>query len=256
MKFEFKKRINTEPGSIFYSAIKYKDKIHAFCRKEYAKPNSQNTRVIEHFIFNEDFDIVEKNKNTFIGEDPRCFIYNNKLYILDNYLSDMYLIDYDTNKYIKINIDGKNISFFSHNGILFFIHYIKPFSLYAFNIDTGEIRTFPVNDDKRTYNYEYRGGTPGYKLNDKQYYGFGHRTYKENDIVKHDIFKWVVNFEPNKLPTITQYDIPQPLNSKNICDPTSVIEIDNKKYLITAETEKEWFVEQDYITNVYEIIED
>ncbi len=62
-------------------------------------------------------------------------------------------------------------------------------------------------------------------------------------------------FDNDKLPRISHYDIEQPCNSKNICDPTSIIEINNKKYLITAETDKPWFCEQDYITNVYEMQE-
>jgi hypothetical protein len=69
--------------------------------------------------------------------------------------------------------------------------------------------------------------------------------------LKHDIFKWVLHFEDNKLPRISHFDIEQPENSKNICDPTSVIEINSKKYLITAETDNPWFCEQ----NLYEIIE-
>jgi hypothetical protein len=64
-----------------------------------------------------------------------------------------------------------------------------------------------------------------------------------------------VYFDNDKLPRISHFDIEQPYNSKNICDPTSVIEINKKKYLITAETDNSWFCEQDYITNVYEINE-
>jgi len=138
---------------------------------------------------------------------------------------------------------------------LYFIHYIKPFELYTFDIENGNITKIEVDDDKNNYNYEYRGGTPVYKLNENEYYGFGHRTYKQDNILKHDIFMWIVYFDNNKLPRISHFDIEQPYNSKNICDPTSVIEINNKKYLITAETDNPWFYEQDYITNVYEIIE-
>jgi hypothetical protein len=122
-------------------------------------------------------------------------------------------------------------------------------------VKTGYITKIDVDDDKNNYNYEYRGGTPGYKLNDNEYYGFGRRTYIQDSILKHDIFKWIVSFDNDKLPRISYYDIEQPYNSKNICDPTSIIEINNKKYLITAETDKPWFSEQDYITNVYEILE-
>jgi hypothetical protein len=112
-----------------------------------------------------------------------------------------------------------------------------------------------VNDDQNTYNWEYRGGTPGYKINENEYYGFGHRTYNDYGTLRHDIFKWIVHFENNTLPSITIIEVDQPIHSKNICDPTSVVEVNNKKYLITAETNKEWFCDQDYITNVYEIIE-
>ena len=250
MKFLFIKRINTIKNSIFYSLIKINNEIIAFGRKHYA-----NERVIKKIKLDKNFDIIEDNNVYFKGEDPRCFEYNNKIYVLDNYLNDMYLIDYKNNQYIKINISGKNISFINHNNILYFIHYIKPFELYTFDIETGLITKVEVDDDKNHYNYEYRGGPPGYKLNDNEYYGFGHRTYIENNILKHDIFKWIVYFENNKLPRISHFNIEQPYNSKNICDPTSVIKINNKNYLITAETNNHWFYDQDYITNVYEIIE-
>jgi hypothetical protein len=250
MKLSFVKRINTNKNSIFYSLIKNNDEIIAFGRRHYG-----NERVIKKITLNDNFDIIEDNNITFRGEDPRCFEYNNKIYILDNCCNDMYLIDYDNIKYIKINIWGKNISFINHNNILYFIHYIKPFELYTFDIENGNITKIEVDDDKNTYNYEYRGGTPGYKLNDNEYYGFGHRTYTQDNILKHDIFKWTVYFDNNKLPRITHFDIKQPCDSKNICDPTSIIELNNKKYLITAETDNIWFCEQDYITNVYEIYE-
>ena len=250
MKFLFIKRVETTKNSIFYSLIKKNNEIIAFGRRDYS-----GERIIKQIKLDEHFNIIEDDNIHFRGEDPRCFEYNNKIYVLDNYLNDMYLIDYEKKNYIKINISGKNPSFINHNNILYFIHYIKPFELYTFDIETGNITKIEVDDDKNNYNYEYRGGTPGYKLNDNEYYGFGHRTYYINGILKHDIFKWIVYFENNKLPRISHYDIEQPDNSQNICDPTSVIEINNKKYLITAETENAWFCEQDYITNLYEIIE-
>ena len=93
-----------------------------------------------------------------------------------------------------------------------------------------------------------------YKLNENEYYGYGHRTYTEDDgVVKHDIFKWIVKFQYGK-PLIVIENVEQPINSKNICDPTSVIEINGKKYLITAESDKIWFCDQDYVTNVYEVL--
>ena len=248
MKLSYIKRINTEKNSIFYSLIKDNSVVTAFGRRRY------DERVIKKITLDEKFDIIEDNNITFKGEDPRCFEYNNKIYILDNYCDDMYLIDYENKEYTKINISGKNISFINHNNILYFIHYIKPFKLYTFDVETSHIKEIDVDDDEQNYNYEYRGGTPGYKLNENEYYGFGHRTYTQDSILKHDIFKWVVYFDNDKLPRISHYDIEQPYNSKNICDPTCIIEINNKKYLITAETDNAWRCEQDYITNVYEII--
>jgi hypothetical protein len=253
MTFFFKKRINTTKNSIFYSLIKYNNEIIGFGRRHYGPE-----RIVKKIILDENFDIIEdidNDNNTFRGEDPRCFEYNNKIYVLDNYLNDMFLFDYHNKKYIKINISGKNISFINHDNNLYLIHYIKPFELYTLDVETGNVTKMDVDDDKKNYNYEYRGGTPGYKLNDNEYYGFGHRTYYINGVCHHDIFKWIVFFDKDKLPRILHYNIEQPYNSKNICDPTSVIEVNNKKYLITAETENIWFLEQDYITNVYEIHE-
>ncbi len=250
MKLLFIKRINTTKNSIFYSLIKTNNQIIGFGRRHYG-----NERIIKKIKLNENFDIIEDNNITFKGEDPRCFEYNDNIYVLDNYYNDMYLINHNTMKFIKIKISGKNISFINHNNKLYFIHYIKPFALYTFDVENGNILQIEVNDDKKNYNYEYRGGTPGYKLNENEYYGFGHRTYIKDNILKHDVFKWIVYFENNKLPKIVHFDIDQPQNSKHICDPTCVIDINNKKYLITAETDNPWFCEQDYITNVYEIIE-
>lgn len=249
MKFLFIKRIETTKNSIFYSLIKYNNEIIAFGRNHF-----HYQRKIKKIVLDESFNTIEDNNIFLKGEDPRCFIFNNKLYILDNYLNDMHLIEYDTQKYIKINIQGKNVSCINHNNTLYFIHYIKPFELYTFDIETGNINKVMVDDDKNTYNYEYRGGTPGYKINENEYLGFGHRTYMINDVLHHDIFVWVVYFEQNKLPRISHYNVEQPSNSQNICDPTSVININNKNYLITAETSKAWFCDQDYITNVYEIL--
>ena len=249
--FIYKKRIKTIKNSIFYSLIKYKNEILGFGRRYYGFGD----RTINKIKLDKNFNIIENCNITFRGEDPRCFIYKEKLYILDNWLNDMYLIDYDNKKYIKINISGKNLSFINHNNNLYFMHWIKPFILFKFNIETGKITKIVVDDDKKTYNYEYRGGTPGYKINDNEYYGFGHRTkqaWHSDPNTNHTIFKWIVNFQDEK-PRIKIIDIKQPINSKKICDPTSVIEIDNKKYLITAETDRIWYCEQDYITNVYEI---
>lgn len=129
MKFSYIKRIDTTKNSIFYSLIKYNNEIIAFGRRRY------DERVIKKITLDENFDIIEDNNITFTGEDPRTFEYNNKIYILDNYFSDMFLIEHENKKYTKIDISGKNISFINHNNILYFIHYIKPFILYTFDAE-------------------------------------------------------------------------------------------------------------------------
>ena len=252
MTFVFVKRLNTTKNSIFYSLIKYKDQILGFGRTHYL------SREVKQVTLDANLNITEDNNIVFRGQDPRCFIFDDKLYILDNQLNDMHLTEYENRVHIKIDISGKNASFFCHNSKLYLIHYIKPFQLYTIDVTTGKLTRVSVDDDKETYNFEYRGGTPGYRLSENEYYGFGHRTYiDKQNILKHDIFKWVVCFsdDGDKLPRITFSDVEQPQNSKNICDPTSIFETDNKKYLLTAESEHIWFYEQDYVTNIYEIVE-
>jgi hypothetical protein len=249
MTFVFVKRLDTKKDSIFYSLIKYKNQILGFGRTHY---RSIETRQV---TLDTNFNITEDNNIIFRGEDPRCFIFNEKLYILDNMMDDMHLTDFETRIHTKINISGKNASFICHNSQLYLIHFMKPFDLYTIDVTTGNLTSVPVDEDSRkTHNLEYRGGTPGIKLNENEYYGYGHRTYYTHDgIVKHDIFKWIVHFDDEKPPKISFFDVDQPQNSKNICDPTSIFEIDGKKYLITAESDHIWFCDQDYVTNVYEI---
>jgi hypothetical protein len=265
--FRHVKRILTEPKSVFYSLLKLpNNNFIGFGRKNCP------ARIIKKVVLNDKLDIIEDNNDTFRGEDPRSFYLNEKMYVIDNYLNDMYLIAHNTNtaeKFTRINISGKNLSFIPHNGTLYFMHYIKPFVLYTCNVETGACQKVAVeNHNQTTKDYEYRGGTPGYlvKGTDNQYFGFGHRTYMITGVMTHDVFKWVVTFPTDgRPPTIEYFEVEQPPQSKNICDPTCVIVINNsdtndnieKSYLITAETDEPWNdkIHQDYITNVYEIVD-
>jgi len=250
--FSFVKRLNTVEDSIFYSIINYKNEILGFGRRNW----NMNDVVINTIKLNKDFDILDADFKLFRGEDPRCFIHDKMLYVFNNLCNRMTLTNYDKEITYKIPLGGKNLSFISRGDKIYIIHYIKPFHLYCMDMKLGTFSKVDVMDDNKYDNLEeplYRGGTPGYKINDDEYFGYGHKTYKdENDILKHDIFKWVVKFQYTK-PLILIENIEQPMYSKNICDPTSVIEIDNVNYLITAETDKPWFVKQDYVTNVYRI---
>jgi len=247
MHFEFVKRLKTTKNSIFYSFIHYNDKILAVGRRKY------DERVIKFMLVDRNFDVLKDNEQFLIrGEDPRCFYHNGEIYIQDNYWNDMYLINLSKQLMQKVDVYGKNISFISHNSRLYFIYYMCPFVLYEYCIETGEI--FPINVHQDYYdNFQYRGGTPGYKLCDNVYYGFGHRTYEKENEMYHDVFYWEVTFGGDK-PFIEIWNIQQPPNSLKICDPTSVIEMDGKFYLITAESHRPWFQDQEYETNIYQII--
>ena len=169
-KLVFIKRINTKKDSIFYSFINYNNQIYGFGRDRY------DNREIICCKVNDFFEIIEEKKIK--GEDPRCFIHNKNLYVLDNYLNDNHLYDYHNDKYIKINIDGKNLSFLSNDNKLYIIHYIKPLKLYIFDIHTGNLTEVEVNNnDIYDYKGQFRGGTPGYYYDNNKYYGYGHIIY-------------------------------------------------------------------------------
>jgi hypothetical protein len=252
-RFNLIKRIQTETNSIFYSIVEYNGEFLGFARQS-ALQYYKDSRI-KHVKFDKDLNIIRDNILTYIGEDPRVFIHNNSLYIVDNTFNNIQLIHYDTGRRIPIPISGKNLTFISHNNILYFIHYLKPFVLFEYNIDLQTITKKAVSDDGNTYNYEYRGGTSAYvyAFSKDKYYGFGHRTYHKNSVLTHDVFKWIITF--SETPSIEIVEVEQPPNSKNICDPTSIINIDNKNYLITAESDTHWFDKQDYVTNIYEILD-
>lgn len=248
MKFEFVKRLDTTKGSIFYSLIKFKDSVLAVGRQNYAE------HQLKFMCLDDDLNVLSDSEKLILdGEDPRCFYHQGDLYIQDNYWNDVHLINFKKNKTIKVDIWGKNFSFISHKNTLYFIHMMCPFRLYEFCEETGEIFPIPVRTQSNYANYEYRGGTPGYHLYDNIYYGFGHRTYYDkNNVLKHDIFYWDIDFSGKK-PSLVICSVRQPPGSLNICDPTSVITINGRQYLVTAESQLPWFTDQDYITNVYEI---
>ena len=245
----FVKRIDTEPQSIFYSLTWYNDAIYCFYRKFYIG------REIKVVRMNTNFEIMghgDGEEELLVGSDPRCFLHGGRLYITDNKNENNKLIDYESKQYIPLKIDGKNLEYISYEGRLYMIHTMMPFVLYEVDIQTGYIEPVSVEYPGKKNN-EYRGGTPGYPTNRPGvYYGFGHRTYKVGGTMTHDPFLWYVDMTGDR-PSIRIMDIDKPRNAQPICDPTSVIEIGGKGFLITAESKKEWFSKQDYITNVYEI---
>ena len=257
ISFSLIKRINTKPFSIFYSFIydKFTNSIIGFGRNNIIKAeNSEiwDRKVIEVSL-SDNFEILNYKEPLIIGDDPRCFYHNNEIYIQDNWLNDVTLYNYNKKIYTRINIDGKNLSFISHNNELYFIYWMCPFILYKVNLENGnciKINTYSDHNIITNNNDEYRGGTPGYSENKNIYYGYGHKTYTQNGLLIHDIYKWILKFE--NIPSLEIININQPLSSKNITDPTCVLIINNNKYLVTAETDYTWFnPNQDFITNIY-----
>jgi hypothetical protein len=246
----FYKRIKTVEHSIFYSLINNDDNtITGYGRQLLF--NNVGDDYTKQVTLDDTFTIIEDNDIRLKCEDPRVFIHNGIRYVVDNFFCKIRLYDTVNKKYIPVRLPGKNFSFISHNNELYFIYIYKPFLLFKINLETTEITQVEV-DNLGKQNLEYRGGTPGYKLSDNIYYGYGHRTYNKGNVLLHDIFYWTVDFNYDN-PHFEIVDIPKPKNALNISDPTCVIEVNNKMYLITAESEKGWEYKQDYVTNVYEI---
>lgn len=249
VNFNFIDRLNTIKNSIFYSICYHENEIVGFYREHY------NSKIIKMIKLNKNFNIIQDNVDTFFGEDPRIFILHHTLYIINNDFNNIHLINVYAKKIIKINLEGKNFTFMLYNNNVYVMHYIKPFILYKLDVESGELINIDVENSENK-DCQYRGGTSGYKYDDNCIYGFGHKTYTKNEVLIHDIFLWIIDFS-NEKPKISIFDIDQPSNSKNIIDPTSIININNKFYLITAETDYPWyplFDGQDYITNIYEFI--
>lgn len=253
------KRIQTPPESIFFSFVSHEDTIHGFGRRHYA-----GNEIIP-VTMNHELEDLHQDGEIYVGEDPRCFIHDERVFVHGNRMNDQRLYDIDQKTQINLGVRGKNLTYISHRGRLFFIHWLIPMALYEVELDQKgcrriELQDLPsnsVSDHLLVADQDqYRGGTPGYALNDHEYYGFGHRTYYINHRLKHDVFLWKVSFgetDPADI-GVRLYSLPQPPGSRNICDPTCVLTLPTTEgvtYLFTAESDDGWFSQQDYITNAY-----
>jgi hypothetical protein len=250
VQLTFFKRIDTAQNSIFYSLLSdgtADGTILGFARKQY------DERETMTMTFDKNFEI-ETTADVFIkGEDPRVFRHNGCIYVVDNYLHDVHLYNYTEETYTRINIDGKNLSFISHGDELYFIHTMRPFKLCKVDTRDGSVQAVDCGANDNDTDNRFRGGTPGYNFNTPNiYYGFGHKTYIDmNNVLIHDIFMWVLRFDTH--PSLEIINIDQPAGSKNITDPTCVVHVNDALYLLTAESDEPWFIEQNYVTNVYEL---
>lgn len=253
---EWVKRVSVPAQSIFYSVVEHtlpngSPGLWGVCRNYYSDRN------LTQVLLDSSFNIVKSNGIQYRGEDPRLFMHKDRLYIVDNYFNDVFVIDAESKEYVKVNAPGKNFSFFSFEGEVFLIHYMKPFVLLRFDMKTGNVMNVAVNHEcQKEVNLEYRGGTPGYAcpLRRGVYVGYGHRTYySRTGALTHDIFRWEVNMLAKDGPSIVIEEVQKPKGAMNICDPTCAVSINGNCYLFTAESMGQWNREQEYVTNVYKL---
>ena len=243
------KIITTNKHSIFYSYIDNNNEIIGFYREKY------NNNFIGLCKFN-----INTFENTymdykFMGEDPRSFYHNNKLYIVDNTLNKTKLINIDLETYnpiyYPVSILGKNITFFSYKNILYAIKWFMPLIIYKCeNLEENKwivIYNKEFNNES-DINNEYRGGTPGY-IHNNIIYGLGHKTIIKDKVI-HIPFIWKLNIDNYNL-VIQNITSDHFIN--NIIDPTSILKIDNNYFMISAESMEPWFQDQNYITKIYNI---
>lgn len=254
---EYHTTMEARPMSIFYSFYVNGSTLVGFGREHH-----DGSRVIQVWadLFFRIFRETTSKDDKIVAEDPRIFRHNETWFVMNNNLfSEMKLYNTATKTFTPIKKGGKNFSMISHKGRLYFIYMMRPFEMYEVDMASGAVVPVAVNrtgiagqpDDT------WRGGTPGYRYGPQRpgtYYGFGHRTYSQDGVLLHDPYFWVVDFASYELPTLEIKAIRKPEVSKNICDPTSVVVIQGKPYLVTAESEKNWYQEdQKYYNNVYEI---
>ena len=228
--------------SVFYSFINQNNEIYGYGRKSW-KPES---RVItKHQLHS--FELIPTGIEL-RGEDPRVFKHNDTIYVVDNYLNDLHLYNTKTNRYIKLELTGKNLSFFTHHQKLYAIHIMAPFQLYEIDVDTGQLIT-KIDTIHNMSDATYRGGTPGYLWKENQYIGLGHKTYFNPHLI-HDVFLWKVDMTDQ--PKLMIQDLILP-SSNSIKDPTSLFMKNRDLILSTAESQKAWFENQDYHTCFYKV---
>ena len=186
-----------------------------------------------------------------VGEDPRCFRFAGRSYVTDNTWGASALLD-EWNGYAREELpsDGKNYTLvpLEEEGRLLCIEWLSPLTVWERGAAPGGWRLLWAADGPGDAGL--RGGTPGYPCGGGRFYGFGHRTIGAGWDVRHVPFAWTLDVS-GEAPALET----RPLGGSRaaIVDPTCVVERDGRRYLITAESDRPWFVPQRYRTNVYEL---
>jgi hypothetical protein len=172
--------INVPMYSCWYSLIKYKGEYIGVGRSQVT-----GDWTLKHPLTMVKLDpsnlahVTETVKLPYWGEDPRLFYHAGDLYIVNNYIHNVQLINFDKGTCVQVKLPYKNFSWISHEGKLYAMFCMMPLMLFEVNPETGDCREVLCDSHTVPKYILYRGGTPGYRLgtNKNTYYGYGHMTY-------------------------------------------------------------------------------
>ena len=247
MHVRFVKTIPTPGSSVFYSlrSEEHLPIYTAHYRLAY------DARLIGRCFLIANFDMLLDTGAVAVGEDPRCFRFGQRSYIVDNTWGASALLD-EWAGYARelLPSDGKNYTLvpLKDEGRLLCIEWLSPLTVWERGLEPGSWRL--LCGGAGSGDAGLRGGTPGYPLGDGRYYGFGQETLGAGWEVRHVPFSWTLALTGDA-PALQTTSLPG--FGLAITDPTCVVERGGSRYLITAESDRPWFVPQHYRTNVYEI---
>lgn len=248
--------INVPMYSCWYSFIRHKDKYIGFGRSQVTGDWTVRHPLNYAELDTNTWTLASCTTTNIIGEDPRIFHHKGDLYFVDNYVNSVKLFNYDKKTVVPIHLPGKNFTWISRDDKLYAIYTMLPLVMVEVNPETGVIKKFHAEEGNSDY-ILYRGGTPGYKLGETTYYGFGHMTYAQavpGHPSSYDPFLWIFDFATKKI-RIVAMDKPSP---SRVIQPTCVID---DKYLVTAESMDLWggpttpenWKSNGYATRVYKL---
>lgn len=272
---------HTLPMSVFYSFtndVQTRD-VLGMARIRYDKHQLVRVRLARdytvEYIDEYTHETTPPQGSVILGEDPRAFVHQGRILVLDNTLNDNHLIPFDnpTSQRVRLHREGKNGCMISRGDELLLLDLTNS-KLFEVDVLTGALAessfTIPkpeyfvqrlqdrhpgrADDKHDIVKSEYRGGTPGYEILPGTYAGFGHRTYTRDSVLTHDIFHWILSL-PSKPHAdacgLKIFEMIQPPQSSVITDPTCIFRMDGKTCMVTAESDKPWFQDQPYMNRVY-----
>jgi hypothetical protein len=242
MLFRFEREIKLPDNGIFLSVLPDE---RAYYRKDHQLIGLSRGRLTE------DWELVTDSGWEKPGwEDPRVFHWNGRDYLANNLLDGVAICDLQTGQETPVGLKGKNFSFLPGDDLTF-IRWFSPLEIHQ--LDAGTTRPLIKRrwpDFRMSLPDSWRGGTPGTRIEDGLYAGFGHRTLDLASGLRHDPFVWRLDLRGRRCRLDARVvELP---DRWALCDPTCVLERGGRTYLITAQSPLAWFSEQPLRTAVYE----